>query len=93
MREGLRDADIQRLAALVRGGASFEQAAAEISDVNPAVLLRFSAHVIELAKEPGSVARTAPPATDRDDLTALRRLFPAEDAPAQFNVMRSTSSR
>jgi len=92
----MRDQDVRRLAALVRGGASYEQAAAaEFRDVNPEVLLAFKASVIELASEPGAVATIPPPVTAEDDREAMRRFFKLAEprSPLGFTVKKAGGGR
>ncbi len=91
MREGLREADLRRLAALVRGGTSYEQAvAAEFRDVNPEVLDNFRAHVIELAKEPGEVASLAVPPTPEEEARRTRLWLDSLGRPtAPLKAIRS----
>lgn len=58
-RQGLRNADLEKLAALMRGGASWDDARTVIRDVAPRIVESFKAVVIERAAQPG-LATTFP---------------------------------
>jgi hypothetical protein len=90
MREGLRDSEITRLAALLRGGATYEEAAAaECADVSPEVLIAFKAHVLALAQEPGPTATLPVPRSAEDDREAMRRFFKTTETPRRLRARRA----
>ncbi len=72
MREGLREADVTYLAALMRGGATFERAVRiACPDVDPETIAAWRPLVEKAAAEPG-FARPAPAApTPEEERRAL----------------------
>jgi hypothetical protein len=95
MRDGLRDADVYRIAALLRGGASWDDAVSEFRDVMPEVLAGWRAHIVALSECPGPVAYLPSPTTPEEERQRLRAWLRSQghgEAPT-FKVIRALGSR
>lgn len=76
MRNGLRDADVLRLAALLRGGHTWEEAISEFTDVPLEALTAWKAIATEEAAQPGRIGHLRPPPlTEAEALEHSRLLF------------------
>ncbi len=71
MRTGLREADIRRLAALLRGGEPWQRVRTVIPHVSPATVESFKALIMERAAEPGPATKLAVPITPEEERERL----------------------
>lgn len=72
MRVSLRNTEVHRLAALLRGGATWEQAIATLRErIAPGAIAGWRSDIEALAKEPGPSERLPPPPEPVDEREAL----------------------
>lgn len=71
-RVSIRNTEVQRLAALLRGGATWEQAIATLRErMAPAAIEGWRDEIEALAKEPGLSERLPPPPEPKEEEVAL----------------------
>jgi hypothetical protein len=95
-RVSIRNTEIQRLAALLRGGATWEQAVGTLRErISPSAIAAWRSDIEALAKEPGPSARLPPPPEPVDEAVALEawRESLRRSRPSGIRTIRSAGRR
>lgn len=94
MRTTIKGRDVLKLAAILRGGATWEQAASALPcRIAPSVLERWHAHIQALANEPGAIEWLPVQSAPVDESAELEGWRESLRARAATGTIRSAGGR